>query len=86
MYCWHISELVIYDKPKEVSEFSVLDDKAIKECKHRERIYVNPESVNGAWLKGSYICTKGEEDWCSKCKTKPLTRPPQSWCYVEEGV
>ena len=32
---WHISDLVIYDKPKELSEFS-------------------------------------------------LTRPPQSWCYVEE--
>lgn len=34
-YAWHISNLVIYDKPKELSEFS-------------------------------------------------LTRPPQSWCYVEE--
>jgi predicted transcriptional regulator len=83
MYCWHISDLVIYDEPKELSEFYVLDDKAIKECEHRERIYVNPDSVNGAWLKGSYICTKGEEEWCSKCKTKPITRPPQSWCYVE---
>ncbi len=83
LYAWHISDLVIYDKPKELSEFYVLDEKAIKECKHRERVYVNPDSVNGAWLKGSYICTKGEEDWCSKCKTKPLKRPPQSWCYVE---
>lgn len=34
-YAWHISNLVIYDKPKELSEFG-------------------------------------------------LTRPPQSWCYVEE--
>lgn len=34
-YAWHISELVIYDKPRELSEFG-------------------------------------------------LTRPPQSWCYVEE--
>lgn len=82
-YGWHISDLVIYEKPKELSEFYVLDDKAIKECEHRERIYVNPDSVNGAWLKGSYICTRGEEDWCSKCKTKPITRPPQSWCYVD---
>lgn len=83
VYGWCISDLVIYDKPRELSEFYVLDDKAIKECEHRERIYVNPDSVNGAWLKGSYICTKGEEDWCSKCKTKPITRPPQSWCYIE---
>ena len=85
-WAWHISDLVIYDKPKELSEFYVLDEKAIKECKHRERVYVNPDSVNGAWLKGSYICTKGEEDWCSKCKTKLLKRPFQSWGYVEDGI
>lgn len=36
IYGWHISNLVIYDKPKELSEFG-------------------------------------------------LKRPPQSWCYVEEG-
>ena len=35
LYGWHISDLVIYDKPKEISEFA-------------------------------------------------MTRPPQSWCYVEE--
>lgn len=45
MYAWHISDLVIYDEPKELSEF----------------------------LKYNYIIKK-----CS------LTRPPQSWCYVEE--
>ena len=22
--------------------------------------------------------------WCEKCIKKPLKRPPQSWCYVEE--
>ncbi len=85
LYGWHISNLIIYDKPKDLSEFVVVDDKAIKECKHRERVFVNPDCVNGAWLRGGYICTKGEEDWCSKCKTKPITRPPQSWCYVEKG-
>lgn len=39
VYGWHIAELVIYDKPKELSNF-----------------------------------------YCRKL----LTRPPQSWCYVEE--
>lgn len=38
-YGWHISDFVIYDKPKELSEFFVLDGKAIKECEHRERVY-----------------------------------------------
>ena len=37
LYGWHISDLVIYDKPKEISEFA-------------------------------------------------MTRPPQSWCYVEEAA
>ena len=84
MYCWHISDLAIYDEPKELSEFSVLDDKAIKECEHRERVYQNPDYVNGAWLFGGYVCHKGEIDWCCDCKIKTLKRPPQSWCYVEE--
>ena len=50
---WHISDLVIYDKPKELGEFYT-------ECK-------------------SEIDYKG--DWFNY---KPLTRPPQSWCYIEE--
>lgn len=37
LYGWHISDLVIYDEPKEISEFA-------------------------------------------------MTRPPQSWCYVEEAA
>ena len=85
-YGWQISNLVIYDKPKELSEFSVLDGKAIKECKHRERVYQNPDYVNGAWLFGGYVCNKGEIDWCCDCKRKPLKRPPQSWYYVNETV
>jgi predicted transcriptional regulator len=83
LYGWHISNLVIYDKPKELGEFSTLDNKAIQHCEHRERVYQNPDFTNGAWLLGSYVCNKDETDWCTKCKTKPITRPPQSWCYVE---
>lgn len=39
LYGWHISDLVIYDKPKELGEFT--------------------------------------------CGGNTITRPPQSWCYVE---
>lgn len=53
IYGWHISDLVIYDKPKELGKFYT-------ECK-------------------SEIDYKG--DWFNY---KPLTRPSQSWCYVEE--
>lgn len=82
LYGWHISELVIYDKPKELSEFTVIDKEAVKKCKNRTRVYNNPDYTNGALLLGSYYCNKNG-DWCSNCKTTPLKRPPQSWCYVE---
>lgn len=85
-YGWHISNLVIYDKPRELSEFCTVDNESVKQCEHRERVYNNPDYTNGAWLLGSYVCNKDETDWCAKCKTKPITRPPQSWCYVESEV
>lgn len=87
-YGWHISNLVIYDKPKELSEFCIIDNSAIQSCKHRE-IVGQPEykTAHNGWIKGSYICNAMDEpNWCTKCKTKPLTKPPQSWCYVESEV
>ena len=59
-YIWHISDLLIYDKPKELSDFTHAcpdNVKACKMCRH---------TIDGM-------------------KCKPITRPPQSWCYVEEG-
>ena len=85
-YGWHISNLVIYDKPRELSEFYTVDNEAVKQCEHRERVYNNPDFTNGAWLLGSYVCNKDEIDWCTKCKTKPIKRPPQSWMYCESEV
>ena len=82
LFGWHISNLVIYDKPKELRAFRVVDNEAVKECQYRERIYNNPDLTNGALLLGTYLC-RDKTNWCTKCKTKPLTRPPQSWCYVE---
>ncbi len=87
-YGWHISNLKIYDKPKELSEFQVIDKEYLKNCPYRIRVYNNPEYTNGALLKGPYICNNSfEPDFCrGQCgnTTKILTRPPQSFCYVEE--
>lgn len=83
---WSISNLVIYDEPKELSKFYISDNAAIQSCKHRE-IVGQPEykTAHNGWIKGSYICNaNGEPDWCTKCKVKPIIRPPQSWFYVEE--
>lgn len=58
IYTWHISDLVIYDKPKELSEFFKACDK--------------PSGTD---------CSECVDARSQSCKS--LTRPPQSWCYVE---
>ena len=63
LYGWHISDLKIYDKPKELSEFS------------------RPCSYSG--LCFSCKRTSFKKDGNLLCNTK-ITRPPQSWMYVEE--
>ena len=91
LYGWHISDLVIYDNPRELSEFVVNDKMAIKTCRHRIR-WGQPESVtqHGGWIKGRYFCTRYSEPvscepvFCENYITKPVSRPPQSWYYVEE--
>lgn len=76
VYFWHISDLKIYDKPKYLSEFYVscngngtADDKMCIDCPN---------------LLFDYDELNGYTRWCGVHKKKPLTRPPQSWCYVEE--
>lgn len=60
-YGWHITDLKIYDKPKELSEFLI-------DCKNCGKKFVGaPNCWQG--------CVNGY---------RRLTRPPQSWCYVEE--
>ena len=58
IYGWHISDLKIYDEPKELSEFKT----GCKGCKERDTYHCK------------FYCY-GE---------RPITRPPQSWQYVEE--
>ena len=63
-YGWHISDLKIYDKPRELSEFCV-------------------------WKKCNSCKTSGYEStacrYDEECKVPAVvTRPPQSWMFVEE--
>lgn len=82
LYGWHISDLKIYDKPKELSEFAVADKEAIQQCEYREQSYY--AFTDTGYIKNGFYCKK-KDDWCfGECKRKALTRPPQSWCYVEE--
>ena len=69
-YAWHISNLKIYDKPKELKEF-----------KKQNSCFVAGDYDNlGCWESGCVFYETGDCDGrCSK-----ITRPPQSWCYCEE--
>lgn len=67
-YCWHISDLKIYDKPRELSEFYTIDggsDCCIACVYHETPLDEMP----------CRTCTS---------ERRYLYRPPQSWQYVEE--
>ena len=72
LYGWHISNLIIYDKPKELSEFYTVCKLNCEYCEMWGSVRVNAEEFD-------MDC---KSDWFNH---KPLTRPPQSWCYVEGG-
>ncbi len=67
-YGWHISDLIIYDKPRELSEFYAEGDCDCSNC------------TNCRWFT---LTPSGEADCDLGINFKPITRPPQSWCYVE---
>ena len=54
IYGWHISDLKIYDKPKELREFGNYKIEWVQWYHSDDKVFY------------------------------PLTRPPRSWCYVEE--
>ena len=68
LYGWHISDLKIYDKPKALGEFYTIAESGSDCC------------CGCVWHE-----TPIEEMPCRTCtrEMKYLTRPPQSWCYVE---
>lgn len=68
VYGWHIKDLVIYDKPKELSEFYQRCYSGCENCKYQ------------SW---DYDLGGGKDIICIVSNKKPIKRPPQSWCYVE---
>lgn len=60
-FAWHISDLKIYDKPRELSEFRI-------SCNRKNLCYSCNRFTGKPW------------DICNST----ITRPPQSWQYVEE--
>ena len=67
-YFWHISDLKIYDTPKELKEFVKPCDWNFDCCTCKRAVY----ELTKAEAKLFYGCDR------------EITRPPQSWQYVEE--
>ena len=66
LYAWHISDLVLYDKPKELNRFQ---KPCIRDC-------------DCGGCENAYYTRDYGFEGCAL--EEGLTRPPQSWCYVEE--
>lgn len=69
LYAWHIDDLIIYDTPKELSDFK----------KENKCHYTDYEQ--GCCFEN---CTFFDLKDCDG-KYSKITVAPQSWCYVEEG-
>ena len=73
---WRISDLLIYDTPRELGEFTPA-------CRYK--------NDDGSCQSRRVACSYQKYDYNSdgslnlvECG-RTLERPPQSWCYVEEG-
>ena len=68
-YAWHISELFLYDNPKAIQSFQTYCNcKDCEKCQYHSWDYVP--------------CSDEKELVCTVSQKKPLSRAPQSWCYV----
>lgn len=79
LYGLHISDLKIYDKPKDLSEFYIYDGEKRRpsiDCEHKKPGYSHD------W------CLQMDGRFCNQClcDKKRLKGPPQSWQYIESGV
>lgn len=74
LYGWHISNLKIYDKPRNLYEF----------------VRFNFQGMNGTNICGNTECENymPSDSWMQppECAIEGcyLKHPPQSWCYVKE--
>ena len=71
IYGWHISDLKIYDRPKELSEFNKTKERIARTC--------------GMQARNGLCCAIDHEELCDNIKCCFKTPcPPQSWIYVED--
>lgn len=78
-WLYHITDLKIYDKPKELREFCTWRFGKNDGCE---------TCFNKKWWEGDTADENIAKRICAPCQKdnfrKQITRPPQSWMYVEE--
>ena len=78
-WLYHITDLKIYDKPKDLREFCTWRFGKNDGCE---------TCFNKKWWEGDTADENIAKRICAPCQKdnfrKQITRPPQSWCYVEE--
>ncbi len=87
-YGWHISDLVIYEQPKELCEFFKIghSDYCYLEWKKRERL--RKELAKHNEMTGDNAHLNTDSDFAKNLKILSpfkIKSPPQSWCYVERS-
>ena len=75
LYGWHITEPKLFDKPRELREFYTKCDKT-GDCECEDCLHLQV-------VLSSYPCDDDVYTWCGVDNKKPISRPPQSYCFVE---
>lgn len=92
LFGWHIADLKIYDKPKELDEFWAYNEELHKRFERGEKYCCydgtneDGEPMDECALFNESVerCYRCWEEWSGWCHR--VIRPPQSWCYVETKV
>lgn len=78
-YGWHITNVVIYDKPRELCEFEKCPEGGTRPCEVATTNY----RCEYEYFDISENCRACSVDFDGTgCPKLSLKRPPQSWCYV----
>ena len=79
-YGLHISNLEVYDTPKDLMDFERYSDEDIRPCQQNSYYLCQYE-----YYDYSEDCTACGIDFDGEaCPYIKMKKPPQSWCYVEE--
>ena len=94
LYGWEISDLVMYETPKRLSDFYHIGAKDMNDLDDQELCNYCADTEYGDVREvltptGMHYC---EGRWCSNAydlyldENYQLSSPPQSWCYIDDSL